>query len=443
MTPYHYRLCRYAAAAALFASASAVTRGQSPIGEPRAITLAEAVRLAQANSPTMVVAHNAVRGSAAAVRTSIAQFLPSLSVNVGASRLAGETFFQGQLIPYTGDPWSYGKGYGASVMLFSGGQRWLAWRAARALRDAAEFDEVSRLFSVAQTVKLQYFTVLAARESETAGRRQLEQAEHQMASAMTRLRAGSAVRLDSIRSAIAVVNARLAILAAHGALRNANASLTRLVASPTLITAVAADTADMVPIEIDGVALLSLAESGPTVRSAQAAAAAYHSSRLAATTSYLPTLSASYGYRASNTSRAFSCCGGPASSSSGLSFSMSYTLFDGLRRETNVTAASIAEENADAMFRDAKFAARDNLTQFLTIYQTARETIQLQDLNIAAAEEDLSAQQQRYALGAAVLIEVLNAQSELASARAALVTARLQARTARAQIETLIGRDLK
>ncbi len=416
---------------------------QSVGSTPRPISVDEAVRLAQQNSPAAVASRNAVRSGDASVRNALAQFLPNISAYGNASRAAGGTVFQGQVIPYKGDPWSYGKGYGANVLVFDGGMRWLNYRAANAARDAAEANDQSQLFTVAQQVKLQYFAVLAARESESAGQRQLEQAEHQMEIARTRIRAGGAVRLDSIRSAIAVVNSRLAVLAARGALRNANASLTRLVASAVPVTALAADTADVAPILLDSVALTSLAESGPAVRAAQSTTNAARSTRLAAMTSYLPSLSAGYSYGTSNTSSAFTCCGGPASSSTRLSFSVSYNIFDNLHRESGLTSALIAESNADATLRDARFAARESLTQLLTTYQTAQETIELQRLNIAAAEEDLSAQQQRYALGAGALLDVLNAQSALETGRAALVTARYQARTARAQIETLIGRDLK
>lgn len=410
-------------------------------GKP--LSLSEAVRLAQRNSPTAVAARNSSRSGAAAVRTSLAQFLPTVGFSMGASRSGGETFFQGKLVPYAGDPWSYGKGYNVNLALFDGGQRWLGYRAAHSGLEAAEANEISAMFGVAQNVKVQYFAVLAARESEAAGNRQLEQADQQLKLTLARMRAGLVARMDSIRSAIQVVNARLAILNARNNLRNANASLTRLVASQVPVTAMAADTADAAHIDLDSASLVALADAGPTVRSAEATAAAAKAVRRSSMTPYLPTLGVGYSFRSSNTSKEFSCCGGAASSSNSLSFGINYTVFDGLRRETNLTNASIAENNAGASLRDAKLAVRENLAQFLSAYQTAQESIQLQLLNIAAAEEDLHAQQQLYSLGSSKLLDVLTSQTALENARAALVGARFQARTAKAQIETLIGRDLK
>ena len=51
-------------------------------------------------------------------------------------------------------------------------------------------------------------------------------------------------------------------------------------------------------------------------------------------------------------------------------------------------------------------------------------------------------QNQRYALGASTLLDILTSQSQLNSARYALIQARYDARLAKAQIEAIIGRDL-
>ena len=430
-------------AALTVAALTAATAGaqQAPANE-RTLTLAEAVRLAQANSPATVASRNALSTGASGVRSALAQFLPQIGLSAGASRSGGETFFQGKLVPYSGDAWSYGKGYFANLTLFDGGQRWLGYRAAAANLDAADASDVSQRFNVAQNVKVQYFAVLAARESESAAERQMQQASQQLEIAVARVQAGAAFRVDSIRSAILVVNARLAMLAARNALRTANASLTRLVGSNVPVTAVVADTADVSRIDVDSTQLALLAEHGPAVRAAEATALANRENRRSVLTQYLPTLQMSYSFRASNTSPQFTCCGGPTSSSNSLSFGVSYNIFDGLRRENTLSLALAQESNSDANVRDAKLAARESLEQFLSLYQTARESIELQMLNIAAAEDDLSAQQHRYALGASALLDVLNSQTQLETARAALVSARFQARTAKAQIETLLGRDL-
>jgi outer membrane protein len=126
-----------------------------------------------------------------------------------------------------------------------------------------------------------------------------------------------------------------------------------------------------------------------------------------------------------------------------LGFSVNYPLFNNYTREQQVITAKIAEDNATAQLRDAQFLARQNLITQLGNLRTAETRIMIQRASVAAAEEDLRVQQERYQLGASTLLQLLTSQNTLNSSRAALIQARLDARTARAQIEALIGRELQ
>jgi outer membrane protein len=68
--------------------------------------------------------------------------------------------------------------------------------------------------------------------------------------------------------------------------------------------------------------------------------------------------------------------------------------------------------------------------------------VQVQLAAIAASEEDLRVQQQRYALGASTLLDLLTSQTQLNESRQALIQARLDGRIARAQLSALVGREL-
>jgi outer membrane protein len=102
----------------------------------------------------------------------------------------------------------------------------------------------------------------------------------------------------------------------------------------------------------------------------------------------------------------------------------------------------VQEANAGAALRDAQFAARQQLSQFLGALRTAEARIAIQSASVAAAEEDVRVQQQRYAVGASRLLDLLTSQTELNNARAALIQARYDYRIAKAQLEALVGRSL-
>jgi outer membrane protein len=417
---------------------------QQPAGDrTRPITLDEAVRLAQRNNPAAVQARNALRTTSAAVRTAISQYIPSLSVSGSGSKAGGETFFQGKLVPYSGVPWSFSRGYSANLELFDGGRRWFNLKSARANVDAADASETSQIYSVALQVKQQYFAVLAARESESAANRQLEQAAEQLKSSIAKVRAGAATKSDSLRGAIAVGNARLAQLTAQNNLRAANAALTRLTGASDVVTAMPADTADVGRIVLDSVELASLALQGPTVKQAEASLASAKAAKSAAKTPYLPTITSSYSLNGNNTAESFDWGSGSIARQTSLRFSLNFPLFNNYTREQNIVTATVNEENATATLRDAKLAQQQSLVQYLGAFRTAEERVGIQLASVAAAEEDLRVQQQRYALGASVLLDVLTSQTTLDQARAALIQARYDARIAKAQVEALVGRDLK
>ena len=422
----------------------ALAAAQQGADNPRPITVDDAVRLAVQNSPVTTAARNAQLSGEAAVKFAKFQFLPSLALNYSASNQGGTQFIQGVPVPLSGLPWSYSRNISSNITVFDGGAHWYNYKAAGATLDAASANDVSQQYAVALSVKTQYFAVLAAREQEAAARRQLEEAQQSLQVAAAKMIAGAATRADSLTAALAVGTAQLAIITAQNALLNANAALTRLVASPVMVTAVAADTADIGHMDIDEGALTKMALEGPAVRAATASYSASMAAHKAATTPYMPSITASgsYGQNPKGT-QGFTFGGGPTTTSTSLRITASYTIFNNYSREQSLIQARLAEDNAQANLRDAKFQAQQNLTQFLVNYQTAQQTIALQLLQIQSATENLRVQTQRYNIGTALQVDVTTAQAALDQARFNLISARLAARTAKANIEALIGKDIR
>jgi outer membrane protein len=122
---------------------------------------------------------------------------------------------------------------------------------------------------------------------------------------------------------------------------------------------------------------------------------------------------------------------------------MSYPLFNGFQREENVTRANLTENNALAELRDIRLTVQQSVTQYLGLLRLAEARIGIQVASVAAGEEDLRVQNQRYSLGSSTLLDVLTSQSTLNQSRYSLIQARYDARVAKAQLEALIGRDLQ
>lgn len=410
----------------------------------RPISLTEAVSLAQRNSPTAVQARGQLRMASSAIRSAYGAFLPSISMSMAQTKQGGQRFdpLRGP-VTQSASPWQYSLGFSSGLELFDGGRRFAQLRAARADEDAAEANDVSQRFSIALNVKREYANVLAARESESAARAQLEQAEAQLRASVARVQAGAATMSDSLRSQIQVGNARLALITARNNLRVASASLTRFVGTPFMVTANPADTLERIDFAIDSASLAQLASRGPAVIQAERNHAAARADEWAAKTGYLPTVSLSFNYNGNRQDSSYVLTFGPYAYGRNFSVRLNYPLFNNFSREDQVLRARVAEDNAAAQLRDARLAAQQSIIQQLGALRTAEERIRIQQASVLAAEEDLRVMQQRYALGASTLLDLLTSQSQLNQARAALIQARQDYRIARAQIEAIIGRDLQ
>jgi len=291
-------------------------------------------------------------------------------------------------------------------------------------------------------VRQQYYASLAAAEAEAAARDQLSEAEQQLRVSSIRVRARTATRSDSLRAVIQLGNAQLALLSAQTNRQSADAALTRLVATPFTVTATPQGLGSETTLSVDSAALARLAEEGPAVREASANAEAARAASRAARAPYLPTISASYSRNRAANQANFDLTPDDFRTSGQLRFSLSYPIFNQYAREESVVRADIAADNAQATLRDARLAAQQTLTQYVGALRTAQQQIDIQTQAVAAAQEDLRVQRQRYELGASLLLDVLTSQTQLTQARVALIQARFDARVARAQLEALVGRSL-
>jgi outer membrane protein TolC len=140
------------------------------------ITIADAVRLAKDNNVANITANNGVRTATNGVRSARAQLYPTLTGTAGQSKSAGDRLGQsGNLVPFTG-AWTYSTGLSSQMTLFDAGKMFADIKTQQANVTAAQAAEVNTDFNVGLQVKLAYNSILAAKESETAARAQLDAA---------------------------------------------------------------------------------------------------------------------------------------------------------------------------------------------------------------------------------------------------------------------------
>src|SRR5256714_6499239 len=412
----------------------------------RKISLDEAVRMAQQNAPEAIQAEGGERTSKAARVAAIGAILPNASLNLGRVIQfgGGQTRVNqnGETVAITAAP-TNSTGLSLNMTLFDGGQRLYALRTANSNIVEAEANRVAVKYNVALQVKQQYYAVLAAIESRDAAELQMAQATEQFKTSVAKVRAGVATRSDSLRGVIQIGNEQLALITAQSNKEAADAGLTRLVGSEVPVTADPAAVQENMAALPDSAELAALAKHGPAVQQAQANVEASQEQTKASKSPYPPSLSASSSRTGSGIDRRFGLGSDPFSYNGRLSFSLSYPVFNNFQREEQVVRARVAQTNAEVTLRDTQLAAQQTLTQNIGALRSASQRVAVQVASVAAAEEDVRVQQQRYNIGASTFLDLITSQAALATAQQSQIQARYDYRIARAQLDALIGRELQ
>ena len=427
---------------ALMAAASPLA-AQSPDSTRPTVTLEEAIALSLRTQPGVIQAQAAVNNASARVRSAKGAWLPSLDLSAtGNQNYSG---VPSRVDPNTGlavgsSSGSINTSLRSSITLFDGFQRSADSKSARASETAADASLVNARYQQRLTTTNQFLDARAAAELVSVRQASVNRAEEQLKVSINKLNAGSATRSDSLRSRVTLGTAQLQLIQAQASLATAEAGLARLIGVTGRVAA--ADDSSfshVMTTPLDTAALRTEAEAAsPQVQAAQASAAAARAGITSARSGYWPTLSLSGNLGLSgSSSRDYSFY-----DSRGASLSLSWPIFNRFQREQSINSAENASLTAEAQAADAARQVSASLTSQLATLDAARTQIEITQVSVRAAEEDLRVQQERYRLGASTIVDILTSQEALDQAEVDAVNARFSYLRAKAQLEALIGRTL-
>ncbi len=416
----------------------------APVQVPT-VTLSEAISLALRDHPSIVQAQASLTNATSLKRVALASWLPSLSVSTGVGKSPSNRFntVTGQSVQVL-TPYSGSFGFNSSLTIFDAGARIFQAKTANAAMASAEAGVVTQRFSVALQTKQQFYNALAAAELERVQRTSQQRAEENLKIARSKLAAGSAVRSDTLTATVAVGQAKLQVLNAQTARTNAEAQLARLIGFDKPVKAVG-DSSVFAVSAVDTTGLRAEAMSrAPTILQAAASLRTQEASVSQARVAYFPTLGASYSNSRNASAASFGSAldYGAMNPTWNLSLSVSFQLFNGLRREQTLWNANAARDAAAATADDARRNINAQVTLYLSQLQATETRIGIASASREAASEALRVQSERYRLGAATIVEVLQAQQQLDQSEVDAVQARVDHQVARAQIEAILGRAL-
>jgi outer membrane protein TolC len=330
----------------------------------------------------------------------------------------------------------------ASVELFTGFRRGADLRAARAQLAQAEAELDQTRWQTAYNVANEFFTALQSTELLAVRRDQVRRSEQQLAIAMSRLATRGAPISDSLQAVVEVSQARRQLLTQESQLARSEANLARAVGASGRVAAIADSSVEIRPIAIDTGALVAEAiQRSPGVLYAEAGVRVAQANLSAQKTAYWPQVGISaytnYGGNdqdPTNKYRLFN--------NRNLNVGVNLPLFNGFQREQQIATRRATLDQARATAADRRREAEATLLAQISALGTARERIEVSQIALGAARANARVQLERYRLGTAQVLELVQAQDRLSRAEEEAVNARFDYLRAKAQIETLTGRNL-
>ena len=418
------------------------------ISGEKKLTLGDCIQIALEKNLEMSIANKQLKAVQEGVRASYGNILPYISFRTNATKFTqGPTdismAYGGFVIDTTSSTSrmnQYNTGVTYSQNLFDGGKWWNSIKLAKNTYKGAvvDRDRARQLMIVNVTEK--FYNVLKAQELLKVYSKSLENSQEQLKKTKELHRIGQVAKKDLFKAQVREGNDRLNVIQQKSMLKSAISDLNIAMGLAPNEPLEVYEKAYQKPESIDPETAERRAfENNLELNSLTAQKqSAFLNYKIAKGDRY-PTLSSSFSYSrgGSELSRTYSELDKWWNTS--LNLNLSYPLFDGFRRKTNIQQKLLNYKIYNDQIEKKKMDIQNLVQNLLLALETYKEMIEINELNIQSAQEDLRLAQEMYRLNSATLLEVLDAQVELTRARGNLVTTKYDAKIAEVQLALVMG----
>jgi outer membrane protein len=471
---------------------------------PASLSLEEATRIALRNNPLLQADLNSQELADWNIRAAYGALLPTASANSafswqgsGEQQVGSVTLTE---LGFGNQPSYYFSSYRLGVSYTLDGRILMAIPQARAERDARIAEGNASQAQVVFQVTQAYLEVLRQVEGLVVAEQELARAEGNLRLTQGRMEVGSTTPLDVRQAEVAVGRARVSLLVAENGVRTAKFRLSQrmgLEPQDEFVPTTGFDLAE--PLwEEEGLESIAL-ERNPSLRGLRAGLQAQEHSVKMARSAYFPTLSISastsgFAREASNpqflvgqaqssavqrilqceaTNEIFRRLADPLptvdcsrylftenqrqailDSNSQFPFdftrqppsaslSISIPVFQGLRRQRDLEASKIARENTRFQVRSSELALKADIASGLANLRTAYEAALIEEQNQVWADEQLRLARERYQLGVATFLELVEAETVKTRADRERIASVFAYHDALASLESVVGTSLR
>ncbi len=397
------------------------------------LTLGDVVDLALRNNPETQISWANARAAAAVYGGSKGLYYPTIDAEIGVTHLkSSPTFSNDSVLRPSLTQTNYGPTLSVSWLIADLGGRAGTIESARQALIAANWTHNATLQNVVLEVESAYFNYMANKGLVVSERSSVKEAETSLQSTRERQRVGLATIADVLQAKTAYSQATLTLETTEGDLQTTRGALAAAMGLPANapydIEAAPATNVGPATDSVD--ALIARAVSSrPDLASAQAQYREAVGNVRAARGNLFPSIQAT---GAGGRTYVQTLPGGATNYT--LTLGLAIPIFSGFTRQYAVKQAR-AEADA-ALGRAASVKQQVTFQVFSSYYalQTAAKRVNTADDLLASAQSSEDAALGRYRAGVGLFVDLLTAQSALATARAQQVQARWIWQTALAQL---------
>ena len=398
-----------------------------------ALSLPEAIALAQRGNPGL--AQSRAEADAAAARLAVARAgrLPSLTLSGEAAR--GNTNLGGFFGIGRSDVSPSAASLELRQPLFSGGATTAAIDRARAGRDAALIQVGGAKALLTAQAADAYVAVLSARDIQALRAAQVRQLAEIAAQADYRFKAGEATRTDQAQAQARLAEARADLARADGEVARGRAHFVSVVgAEPDALEALPAP--PVTPTVLAD-ALAAADQSNPTLLAAKAAARAAEAGARIAEAERLPSLALTA--TASSVRDQFF----PKYRAEGVTIGVQcrWTLFAGGAVSGRIDEARAGVRGARAAVETARAQVREAVTGAWADAATARALVLAANERAGASASALDSVRHEVRVGQKPILDLLDAERETLAAQSALIAAKGAAVVTAYRLDALVNAE--
>jgi len=406
-------------------------------------TLDKCINTGLQNNSTVIAAKNNFDASKWGVYSAYGNILPSISISANRQTSWSTQYINGIYIPSaSGKNTHYGGSLNFSASYGGLGiSTYANITKSSAQKNSTFYGYVGAQNDLVLNIKQAYYNVIQTKMLVDVSQDAVKRAEEQLKIAQSRYELGSASLSDVLKAKVQRSNAQLDLISAQNNYSNAKSNLQYVMGIDIGPNFEIDEKYPQNTIDITyDLALNEALSRNPAFRKARYDLSSARAQRWMARTSYLPSIvfSLSHSTDVGEFNRLLDFKGSDASYYYGIGVSLN--IFNKLTDTYNLVSANKAVSTSQENLINEKNSVALQVQQAYLNVQMNQEALKVNEEAVASAKEDWNIVREKYNLGAATMLDVLDAEVSYKQAQVNQVQAQFNYNIAAATLENVMGR---